>query len=230
MNLRRLLTALLLLVAVPLVVIGSGILFREEHYGLAAFAVAVLSLIPLFYAFERRDATAGELAVISVLIALSVVGRLVFAWLPAFKPVTAVTVIAALYLGREAGFAVGALSALLSNLYFGQGPWTPFQMLSWGLIGFTAGILAQPLRANRLLLALYGVLAGVLYSLVMDVFTTLWADGGFSLARFGASVFTALPVTAMYAVSNVLFLLLLTKPLGEKLQRIQTKYGLFRPH
>lgn len=227
MKTRHVLTVLLLLVAVPTAVIGGGALFREKYYALLALLVAVAALIPLFYSFERRDNTTKELAVLAVLIALSVAGRFVFAWLPAFKPVTAITVIVAVCLGREAGFAVGALSAVLSNFYFGQGPWTPFQMLSWGLIGFLAGCFAAPLRRNRVLLCLYGVLAGVLYSLTMDIYTVLWADGGFSLARYLAVAATALPVTVSYAVSNVVFLLLLAKPIGSKLARMQTKYGLF---
>lgn len=101
--------------------------------------------VPLF---RKRDTSSKELVVLCVMIALSAAGRFIFAWLPGFKPVTAITVITAMWLGRDAGFAVGALSAAVSNFYFGQGPWTPFQMLAWGLIGFSAGVLAGPMRKS----------------------------------------------------------------------------------
>ncbi len=224
---RKKVSSIFLLLLIPAVVIGGAVLFRDKQYALISLAVAALSCVPVFLRFERRDATSRELMILAILVAISVAGRFVFAWLPGFKPVTAVTVVAALYLGKEAGFLVGALSAVVSNFYFGQGPWTPFQMFAWGIIGFLAGVFAGPLKRRKLLLIVYGVLAGILFSMLMDVWTTLWVDGRFLLSRYLASVALALPFTVEYAVSNVIFLLLLTKPIGEKLERIKTKYGLF---
>lgn len=221
------LTVCILLVGIPAAVVLGAVIFGEKAYAWISLCVAILSCLPLFYAFERRESAAGELTVLAVMIAISAVGRMIFIWLPGFKPITAVTVIAAIWLGKEAGFAVGALSAVVSNFYFGQGPWTPFQMFAWGLIGFLAGALGKPLRRNRLLLCLFGAIAGVLYSMTMDVWMTLWMDGGFNLSRYIAYALTSLPTTAEYAVSNVIFLLLLAKPIGEKLERIKKKYGLF---
>lgn len=224
---KNLWTLLLLLIVIPLVAVGGSVVFREKYYAWLSLCVALLSCIPLFYCFERKEASAKELTVLAVLIAFSAAGRFVFAWLPGFKPITAMTVVVALYLGKEAGFVVGALSAVLSNFYFGQGPWTPFQMFAWGIIGLLGGLFAKFLQKNKLLLCGYGVLAGVLYSLTMDVWTVLWAEGAFHWGRYAASVLAALPITAEYAISNVIFLLLLTKPIGEKLTRVQKKYGLF---
>lgn len=223
----KMITACLLLIGVPLIVVGGAMLFQEKHYAWISLCVAILSCLPLFICFERKDSTAKELITLAVLVAVSAAGRFAFAWVPGFKPVTAITVIAAMYLGREAGFVVGALSAVVSNFYFGQGPWTPFQMFAWGFLGFLAGVLAQPLKRQKIWMCLYGVLAGVLFSLIMDVWSTLWADGGFNLSRYLAACISALPFTIEYAVSNVIFLLLLTKPIGEKLERIKRKYGLF---
>mgnify|MGYP001326736859 CR=1 FL=1 len=224
---QKMITACLLLIGVPLIVVGGAMLFQEKHYAWISLCVAILSCLPLFICFERKDSTAKELITLAVLVAVSAAGRFAFAWVPGFKPVTAITVIAAMYLGREAGFVVGALSAVVSNFYFGQGPWTPFQMFAWGFLGFLAGVLAQPLKRQKIWMCLYGVLAGVLFSLIMDVWSTLWADGGFNLSRYLAACISALPFTIEYAVSNVIFLLLLTKPIGEKLERIKRKYGLF---
>lgn len=229
MNKRRknLMSAELLLIAVPVVVIGGSALFGGKHYAWISLCAAVLSCVPLFWTFEKRETTSKELTVLAVMIAISAAGRFLFAWLPGFKPLTAITVIAAIWLGKEVGAVVGSLSAMISNFYFGQGPWTPFQMFAWGAIGFLAGVLAGPLKKSRLALCAFGALAGVLFSALMDIWTVLWADGTFNFTRYAAALLSALPVTVEYAVSNVLFLLILAKPMGEKLERVKKKYGLF---
>lgn len=224
---KSLITACVLLLAVPAAVIFGAVIFKEKYYAWISLCVAVLSCIPLFYSFVRKESSSKELTVLAVMIAVSAAGRFIFAWLPGFKPITAITVIVAIWLGKEAGFVVGSLSAVVSNFYFGQGPWTPFQMFAWGLLGFFAGLAAKPLRKNKVLLCVFGALAGILYSLTMDIWTTLWADGSFNVPRYIAAVISALPVTAEYAVSNIIFLLILAKPIGDKLERIKRKYGLF---
>ena len=128
--------------------------------------------------------------------------------------------------GPEAGFLTGALSAVISNFYFGQGPWTPFQMFSWGILGFIAGLLAAPLKKSRIALTLYAVLSGVLYSFLMDIWTVLWADGAFNFSRYLAAILSAAPFTAIYAVSNTVFLWLFARPIGKILDRLKTKYAL----
>lgn len=228
MRFKRMLPYFLVLLAVPAVVIGGAVIFHGKYYAWVSLCIATLALFPFFGFFEKQAVLSKELAVLSVMVALSVAGRFVFAWLPGFKPVTAITVISALWLGKMPGFLVGAFSAALSNFYFGQGPWTPFQMLAWGLIGFLAGLLCRQLQKSRIFLCAFGALAGVLFSLMMDVWTVLWADGGFNFSRYFAAVLSALPVTAEYALSNVVFLLLLCRPIGEKLERITKKYGLFQ--
>ena len=100
-------------------------------------------------------------------------------------------------------------------------------MLAWGVIGLLAGALSRPLKKSRIALCAFGALAGVLFSLLMDIWTVLWMDGRFVLTRYLAALSSALPVTVGYAVSNVIFLLLLAGPIGEKLERIKKKYGLF---
>ncbi|MDE6149645.1 MAG: ECF transporter S component, partial [Ruminococcus sp.] len=105
-----------------------------------------------------------------------------------------------------------------------QGPWTPFQMLTWGLIGLFAGILSNTLKKNKAWLLIYGAVAGILFSMLMDIYSVLWYDGGFNLSRYIVTVASSLRFTVIYAVSNVIFLIILTKPIGKKLQRINDKY------
>ena len=99
-------------------------------------------------------------------------------------------------------------------------------MFAWGFVGFLAGLLATPLKKSRIALAGYAVLAGVLYSFLMDIWTVLWADGRFNLTRYLAALVSAAPFTAVYAVSNVIFLMLFARPIGKILERIKTKYAL----
>ena len=153
---RRIISYIILCVLVPAAVVGGSLLFGDKQYAYLTLCVAVLSCLPFFLHFEHGRADAKEMILIAAMVALSVVGRFLFAPIPGFKPVTAMTVITAMYFGSEAGFMTGALSAVISNFYFGQGPWTPFQMLSWGLLGFIAGLLADPLRRSRVVLASYG--------------------------------------------------------------------------
>lgn len=223
---KKWLSALIAFLVIPAVILAGNLIFDDKQYAFISIAVVILALVLFFVSFERKENAGTKLVLIAVMTALSVAGRMIFAMIPGFKPVTAMVIITAIYFGREAGFMTGALSGVLSNFYFGQGPWTPFQMLTWGLIGWFAGVLAAKLKGNKVLLSVYGFIAGIGFSLLMDVWSTLWADGMFNITRYFSSVLASLPYTVMYAVSNVVFLLLLTKPIGKKLERIKVKYGL----
>ncbi len=216
------------LLAVPLVAILGIMLFGGERWDIAAVIATFLCCVPFFLSFERRAPMAREIVLVAVMTAFSVAGRFIFAVIPFFKPVTAIVVISAMYFGPQAGFMTGAMSAIISNIYFGQGAWTVFQMFCWGMIGFAAGLLnKRGLLEKPLALCIYGVFAGALYSVVMDVWTVLSADGVFNFERWLAALVTALPVMISYCVSNALFLLILRKPLGRKLKRLKTKFGVF---
>lgn len=227
--LRLTIVVCILFVLIPLTIWLGVKIFEDRKYNLISAVIAFLSCIPFFLRFERGKSGAREMTVIAVMTAFSVLGRLIFAPVPGFKPVTAMTVITGISLGPEAGFIVGSMSALVSNIFFGQGPWTPFQMFVWGLIGFLSALLFRKCRRpNRVLLSLVGIFAGVLFSLLMDIWTTLSFDGEFLLSRYLVNVASSLPFMAIYAVSNVVFLMILAYPFFDKLERIKTKYGIFR--
>lgn len=220
-HLRRILRQILPWVAIPLCVLLGATVFSDKGYAYVTLLVTILSLLLFIAGFEKKRTGTRRLILVAVMVALSVAGR----FLPLFKPITALTVLTAMYLGSEAGFLTGALSAVISNFYFGQGPWTPFQMMSWGLIGFTAGLLAQPLKRHKWFLLCYGVIVGVAYSFIMDIWTVLWYNGTFQWTLYTGALLSAIPYTCVYALSNVLFLLLFAKPFGQKMERIQVKYG-----
>ena len=143
--------------------------------------------------------------------------------------VTAIVIITAIGLGPSPGFITGSFSALVSNIFYGQGPWTPFQMFVWGFIGLITGLIfKRNKKPNKLLLIIIGLLGGILFSLMMDIWTTISIDGEFNLSRYLSYVGTSFVFMAIYAISNVIFLLVLTDPILKKLNRVIVKYGVFK--
>lgn len=220
-TLRSLLKILIPFAAIPALVLLGLYAVEAEQYLLVSFGIAVLALVLFFTGFERKITGSRRMVIAAVMTALCVAGR----FIPFFKPITALTVITAVYLGGECGFFVGALAACLSNFTFGQGPWTPFQMLAWGLIGLFAGYFSRYLKNSRALMCIYGVISGMVYSLIMDVWSVMWYSGGLNAELYFAAMMTAVPHTFLYAVSNFVFLWFLAKPFGDKLERVRIKYG-----
>ena len=221
LRLRRALKFILPFLLIPAVIAVGVHISGGRRYIFISLSVAVLSLLLFITSFEKKKIGTRRLTLVAVMTALSVLGR----FIPFFKPVSALTVITAVYLGGESGFLTGALSALISDFWFGLGPWTPFQMFSWGMIGLIAGFLSVPLKKYRAALIGYGLLSGVMYSFIMDIWTVLWYNGSLKLTLYAGAILTALPHTLLDSVSNIIFLALFSKPFGEKLERIKYKYG-----
>lgn len=198
-------------------------------YYLTSTLIVVEVLIPFFLAFEGRKPQARELVVLAVLSALAVASRAAFAWIPNFKPIFGIIMIAGIAFGPQAGFLVGAISAFASNFMFGQGPWTPWQMMAYGIGGLLAGFAAKKnwLPRKPLPRAIFGFL--VVFAVVGPLLDTCTVFT--SLTRLtAASVLTVygsgVPVNLSQGLSTFLTLLLLSKPLLEKLERIKMKYGM----
>ena len=99
-------------------------------------------------------------------------------------------------------------------------------MLIWGIIGLFSGLLKDTLKEKPFSLYIWGGITGILFSLFMDIWTTLWWDSTFNIDRYLALIVTALPITLIYTISNIVFLVLLAKPMGKRIQRIKLKYGI----
>ena len=221
-------TRVFLLAFGGVLVLFDAFLWFRGQYRLAFPLLAFLLTLPALIAFEWRRSGARELAAIAVMTGISVIGRVIFAPLPGFKPVSAVVILTGLSFGPLAGFITGAATALLSNFFFGQGPWTAFQMLAWGTVGLLAGLFSRTrLRKNPVVLGLLGVIGGVLFSALTDLWTTVAATGTLLPAAYLTFLISGLPFTVLYAVSNVLFLVILTRPILRKTDRLKQKYGLF---
>lgn len=136
---RTIAAAILILGLIPLTILFGVYFLNDRKYFIISFLIICYAMIPFFLTFERRKPQARELIIIAVLIAIAVAGRAAFFMLPQFKPVIAIVVIAAICFGAETGFLVGAMTGFVSNFFFGQGPWTPWQMFCFGIIGFWQG-------------------------------------------------------------------------------------------
>ena len=123
--------------------LGLSAVFQIDQTALLSMGVVVGAIVVFFARFEASQPMLRQIMPTVVLAALAAAGRILFAAVPDFKPVSAIAIVAGAVFGRQTGFMVGALAALVSNLFFGQGPWTPWQMYAWGLIGYFAGVLAD---------------------------------------------------------------------------------------
>lgn len=226
---RTIASMFLILILIPVTIWIGITLFDDRKYFVISLAIAVYCMLPFFLIFEGRKPQARELLTIAVLVAIAVASRAAFFMVPSFKPVVAVTIISAVCFGAESGFLVGALSMLSSNMLFGQGPWTPWQMFAAGIIGFLAGILFQKgwLKARKISLCIYGFLATVfIYGGIMNPASLVMTSYAITKRNLLAIYMSGLPVDLVHASATVIFLWIASKPMIEKLERIKVKYGM----
>nr|WP_155986944.1 ECF transporter S component [Paenibacillus durus] len=196
---------------------------------LLSLVLLCAALLPMFLRLERRKLEPRELVLLAVLAAIAAVSRIPFAALPSVKPVSAIVILSAYVFGAEAGFLIGAVAALVSNLYFGQGPWTPWQMFAWGMAGLTAGWLRNTRwMRTRPGLLLFGFIWGFLFGWIMNIWHLIGLPDAFSLGLV-ATVYTAsFYFDLAHALSNVVFLSILAGGWIKVLERFRKKYGLLR--
>ena len=193
---------------------------------LGSMLVLVAALAGGFAWYERSRPPARVLALVAALAALAAIGRVAFAAFPNVKPTSDIVLFSGFALGGPAGFAVGALAALVSNIFLGQGPWTPWQMAAWGTVGALGALLGRLMRnrePSRLVLALACGAAGFLFGALMDLYQwTLAAEH--TLASYLAISGTSLTFNIAHAVGNVVFALLLGPAFVRALQRYRRRF------
>ncbi|MDO4486761.1 MAG: ECF transporter S component [Bacillota bacterium] len=203
--------------------------FDNKQYVTVCLLLIVYAIIPFFVGFERRRPKAREIVILAVLIAVATVGRAAFFMIPNFKPVLAIVIISGVALGKESGFLVGAMSAFVSNFLFGQGPWTPWQMIAMAVVGYLAGLIFHRFSGsfNRPALVVFGAIAAfVIYGLIVDLWTILVMTPDPTLETAVMVYSAALYFNLIHAAATVIFLLLLAKPMIGKLERVKVKYGM----
>ena len=227
------------------IILAVEMIYFPDFTAVSSIILAIISVALFMLSFEAKKPSVANLVPTAVFSALGAAGRIAFAPFAYVKPVSAVAIFAGAFLGSHAGFLVGALSALLSNVFFGQGSWTPWQMYAWGLVGYLGGLLAtftsaRPASSKRLsvqqgekphklppfLLMAWAFISGPFFGLVMNVYFVI----GFvhpltlesALLAFAASV----PLDLTHGVATLIFLILLWLPWQTSVSRILTKYNL----
>lgn len=226
---RTKIATLLILFLIPLTIFIGIYYLGDKKYYFISLLIILETMIPFGFAFENRKPKARELVIISALCAIGVAGRTVFFMLPQFKPVAAIVIISGVAFGGETGFLVGAITAFVSNFFFGQGPWTPWQMFSFGIIGFLAGIMFQKgiLRKTKTDMCVFGFVATfVIYGGIMNPASVIMWQSNININMVLSSYVMGMPFDFIHAVSTVFFLFFAAEPMLEKLERIKIKYGL----
>ena len=226
---RTKIATLLILFLIPITIFIGIYYLGDKKYYFISLLIILETMIPFAFAFENRKPKARELVIISALCAIGVAGRTAFFMLPQFKPVAAIVIISGVAFGGETGFLVGAITAFVSNFFFGQGPWTPWQMFSFGIIGFLAGIMFQKgiLRKTKTDMCLFGFVATfVIYGGIMNPASVIMWQSNININMVLSSYVMGMPFDFIHAVSTVFFLFLAAEPMLEKLERIKIKYGL----
>jgi energy-coupling factor transport system substrate-specific component len=197
---------------------------------LASFLILGAVLLAGFAWYERSRPTSQVVALVAALAALAIAGRIAFAAFPNVKPTTDIVIFAGYALGPAPGFAVGGLTALVSNFWFGQGPWTPWQMAAWGLCGILGAALAvvRP-SAGRFTLAAVCALAGVAFGALMNFSLMATYGGDLSLQRFLTLELRAVPFDAAHAIGNATLALIAGPAMVRMLVRFRERFEWHAP-
>ncbi|NLD20625.1 MAG: ECF transporter S component [Clostridiales bacterium] len=226
---RTLISVIAVIIFVPAAIL-IGWYMGDRQYYITGVIIIILSMVPFFVGFENRKPQARELVCIAVMCAIAVASRVAFIMVPHFKPIIGIIIIAGMAFGPAAGFLTGSISAFVSNFIFGQGPWTPWQMFSYGLAGFIAGLLTKAgvlKPEKRIPVTIFGgLIIMLIVGPLLDTCTVFTMASMVNTVSLAAVYLAGVPVNTVLAVCTMLTLLLLCKPMTEKLNRIKVKYGM----
>ncbi|MDD5933962.1 MAG: ECF transporter S component [Clostridiales bacterium] len=224
---RAVLIASILVVAIiiPCFICIGVTLLEDRKYYLISILIICASLIPFVIQIKQQQFSSRRLILIASMAAIATLGRIAFFFLPQFKPVLAVVIMAAILVGPMDGFLVGVLTGFISNFYYGQGPWTVWQMYCFGLVGFVAGLIFSHGKHNKFLVCLYGFVATfLLYGGVINFASVIMFYSYITPGALKASYIQGIPFDFIHAVATVIFLYFIYHSFTEKITRIQKKY------
>lgn len=220
------------LILMPATIYIGETFLQQRKYYFIAMLLLLEAILSFFLGFEKRKPKIREIMVVAMLSAITVAARGAFYMLPNVKPMAALVILSGVSLGGETGFLVGAMSMLVSNIFFGQGPWTPWQMFAMGMLGFVAGVLLKqepPLTwRGRIGLCMFGFLVVViLYGGIMNPASVMMYQDNVTLKMVAAACVAGLPFDLVHGISTAVFLLIGADPILEKLSRVRKKYGFY---
>lgn len=204
-----------------------GTLYFEKYFLQLSLLMISCVCIPFFVRFERKAMKAEEIILIAVLAAIAAVSRVPFASIPSVQPTSFVIIMTGLIFGSEVGFMVGGISALVSNMFLGQGPWTPWQLLCWGMMGLMAGLLRKTKFMKSLMgKCVFGGVWGFLFGWIMNAWYMIGFFETLSFEVMASAMASSFYFDLAHAFSNVFFILLFSKSWIKILSRVKLKYGI----
>lgn len=223
-------SVLLLLVLAPVSVFLSFRYIESQNYYISAVIIVILSILPFFVFFENRKIKTSEIVLVAMMVALCVASRAVMAFIPQVKPTCALVIVTAVAFGPNVGFVVGSLSMFVSNFLFGQGMFTPFQMLGMGLVGFFCGLVfwRKSYSTNRVAVSLVGgILCFAVYGLIVDSSSVLMMVTDFTPGAILSVCASGFSFNLIHGITTALLLFFINKPMTDKFTRLRVKYGIF---
>lgn len=218
---------LVVFVLIPIVIWVGVVFFDDRKYYLISMLIIAATAIPFFIRMHDTPFNSRRLVLIASLSAIATLGRIAFFFAPQFKPVLAVVIMAAILLGPMDGFLVGVLTGFVSNFYYGQGPWTVWQMFCFGLVGFIAGIIFLKRKHTKFLLCFYGFIATfIIYGGIMNFASVLMFYSHLTVGALRLAYIQGIPFDLIHAIATVIFLYFIYEPLNSKITRIKIKYKL----
>ncbi len=198
--------------------------FFSQNWGLTTSIIIVLSLLAFYFGFENSAVSTREMGVIAVLATIAALGRVPFAIIPGVQPTTFIVLVSGFVFGPRAGFMVGATAALVSNLFLGQGPWTPIQMLAWGLAGVSAGLLGRfAPYIGRAGMCIFSLVWGYAFGWLMNLWFWTCFVQPLTWTSFLAAYAASFPFDTLHALGNMAFYVIFGPQVIKVLQRFQRK-------
>lgn len=193
-------------------------------YGVLSVVVLVVSFAFVFISYEKRNGSVKEIALIASLSGLAGVSRVPFVALPNVQPTTFLVIISGYVFGPSFGFMVGAIATLVSNSFLGQGPWTPWQMLAWGLAGLSGGLLRKIIKKpSRLYLSIFAFIWGFLFGWIMNIWHWLFFVHDHTIKSFMFTYARSFYFDLMHSIGNFAFTYLLGKDFINILSRFKDR-------
>lgn len=227
---NKVLIFVIIFVVIPVTIyIGETVLQHRKYYFISLLLV-LEAITAFFLEFEKRKPKLRQIMLVAMMTAITVAGRELFYMIPNIKPVAALVILSGVSFGGEAGFLIGSMSMLVSNIFFGQGSWTPWQMFAMGMLGFLAGHIfkqeGQISKKKKWGICIYGFLAVVLfYGVLMNLSSVIMYQDNINSAMILAALGAGLPFDLIHGCGTFVFLMIGATPLLSILNRVKAKYG-----
>jgi energy-coupling factor transport system substrate-specific component len=212
-------SALLLL---GMVVVPENPLY-DINWALASVLIIALALLAFFWQFEKQKVNSKYIALIATMASLAAISRVPFAAILGLQPTTFIVMITGYVFGAQTGFVVGAVAALVSNFFLGQGPWTPWQMFSWGICGVIAALISNKNKFNRISFTVITGLCGYMFGWIMNIWHWVGFVYPLNWTTFFATYLISIPSDTIHATGNIAFAIIFGKSFYNTLTRYRKK-------